>query len=441
MNKKPNAFGRWAIVAALLSCILFLGVWGNLLLNYFKSVPSAQDIRLVIDGSWGALALALCGLVLSIIGFSRKGERKGLSVSACILSLLFLLLSCSFLILYYYLFFTLEQDTGFVQEDLHIATSQSGGEIDLTPEPPESTLPQEEVQKQLQILEMEHLVNEDAPKEALAYMDRYDPVYYSVLLPGADQIRNYLLFGLDEVGASDSILLISLDSLHKKVKMISIPRDSYACIPQWGSYTKLTYAYRYGGASMAVGTVNYNLSLNITDYISLELDEVEEVIDLVGGVTVNMGYAEWDYMTQCKFEGLNVGPCHLDGAKATYYMRLRETDTEVRRMERQREVLNALYQKALQLPLEQYPDLVRSGMDMCTTSLDSYTLLSLLLEAVQGGYTLEQYGLVDLIEFWAGSFGLPDSYYIVFDWDYTADTLYRLIYEEYYVSGYSSKPR
>lgn len=446
MNKKPNALGRWAILAALLSCIPFFAALGNLLPFNATSTPSGQDFRLVIAGAWAMLSLALCGLVLSVMGFFRKGERKGLSVWACTLSLLFLLFSGSLLFSYYYVFDAMNQDATFSEDELHVATTEADGMIDLTPEPPESTLPPEEVQKQLQILEMEHLVNEDAPKEALAYMDRYDPIYYSVLLPGAEKIRNYLLFGLDDVGSSDSILLISMDSLHKKIKMFSIPRDSYACIPQWGKYTKLTYAYRYGGASMAVGTFNYNLSMNVADYFTVRLDDVEDIIDLVGGVTVNMGHAEWSYMTQCRFDGqlkfahLNKGPCHLDGEAAVYYMRLRETDSEVRRMERQREVLHALYTQVRCTPIEKYPELARSSMELCTSSMDSYSLLALALEAAMGGYTMEQYGLVDLIEYWAGSFGLPDSYYIVYDWDHTADTLYRLIYEEYYVSGYSDKP-
>ena len=95
------------------------------------------------------------------------------------------------------------------------------------------------------------------------------------------------------------------------------------------------------------------------------------------------------------------------------------------------------YGEALVELAEKYPELVRTGMELCSTSFDSYTLLSLMLEAIQGGYTLEQHGLVDLIPYWSGSFGPPDSYYLVFDWDHTADTLYRLIYEDYYVSGYS----
>jgi hypothetical protein len=86
--------------------------------------------------------------------------------------------------------------------------------------------------------------------------------------------------------------------------------------------------------------------------------------------------------------------------------------------------------------VEKFPDLVRGGMQMCTTSLDTYTILSLALEAIQNNYTLEQHGLVDLVEFWNGRFGPQNTYYLVFDWDYTADTLYRLIYEDYYISGY-----
>ncbi len=436
MEKTPNRFGRWAITAALLSCVVFFAALGNLILRYAKGVSSTGDIRFVIIGTWITLALALFGMILSVLGFFRKGEKKGLSVVACILSFLFLLLSGALSFSYHYMFGTLEQDESFVEEDLHVATPREDGVIDLSPTPPETSLPPEEVKKKLQILQLEYLVDSDIPERALAYMDRYDPVKESILRPGAEQIRNYLLFGLDAVNSSDTVVLISVDSLHQKVKMFSLPRDTYVLIPQWGSYTKLTYAYSAGGAAMAVGTVNYNLSLNVTDYVSVKFDDVKTIIDYVGGVTVNMGYAEWDYMTQCKFQGLSVGPCHLDGEAALYYMRLRETDSELRRTERQREVLSALYQSALQLPVEKFPELVRNGMELCTTSLDSYNLLGLLLEAVQGNYQLEQYGLTDLVEYWGGTFGAQEDFYVVYDLDYAADTLYRLIYEDYYISGY-----
>ena len=433
MDKKPNHLGHWALTTALLSGLLLFVALGNLTLGTF----SAGDIRFAIVGAWLTVALALVGLALSVAGFFRKGEKKGLVGTACLISVVFLLLAGTMGVAYRYMFGTLKQDETFEQEDLYIVTPQEDGEIDLTPVPPETTLPPEEVKKKMQILELEYLVNEDIPEYVLSYMDRYDPVCYSVLQPEAEQVRNYLLFGLDDYNSSDSVVLVSLDSLHKKVKMFSLPRDSYVLIPEWGTYTKLTYAYSTGGPTMAVGTVNYNLSLNVRDYVSLKFDEVEQLIDLVGGVTVNMGYAEWEYMTECKVQGLNVGPCHLDGKTAVFYMRLRETDSELRRMERQREVLYALYEAAMQLPVEKYPELVRSGMEMCTTSLDSYSLLSLLLEAVQGGYSLKQYGMLDLIEYWGGSFNDQGAFYVVYDLDYASDTLYRLIYEDYYTSGYS----
>lgn len=437
--KQPNRFGRWAITTAILSCVLFFVALGNLALHYMNRTSTAGDIRFVIVGAQITLGLAAIGIVLSVISFFRRNEKKGLSVSACILSVLLLLLSGILTFSYHYMFGTLEQDGDFADKDLLVVSPEDGGVIDLSPVPPETVLPPEEVKQKLQILQMEHLVNWDIPERVLTYMDRYDPVQESILRPGSDQIRNYLLFGLDDVNSSDTVLLISLDSLHKKVKMFSLPRDTYVLIPQWGTYTKLTYAYSAGGAAMAVGTVNYNLSLNVTDYVSVKFDDVKTMIDYVGGVTVNMGYAEWDYMTQCRFEGLTVGPCHLDGEAGLYYMRLRETDSELRRTERQREVLAALYQSALQLPVEQFPELVRKGMDLCTTSMDSYDLLGLLLEAMQGNYTLEQYGLLDLVEYWGGQFSSQEDFYVVYDLDYAADTLYRLIYEDYYISGYDTE--
>ena len=434
MEKKANPFGSWAIILILLAYGLLFLAFSNLVRSYSQSASTAADIRFVITGTRVAFWIALLSLFLSIIGFLPRGLKKKAATAAFFLSALLLLVSGALVYSYDYMFSTLKQDESFHQEDLLVVSPREDGVIDLSPVPPGLPLPSGGDASQS--VNMGQSVDLSVPDEVMAYMDRYEAKEDCILLPGSEKIRNYLLFGLDDVGSSDSILLVSVDPLHKKLKIFSLPRDSYAYIPKQDTYTRITYAYRYGGAAMAVAAVNYNLSLNITDYITLSLDEVQMVIDYVGGVTVNMGYTEWDYFTQCGFKGLNVGECHLNGWEAMNYMRLREPDSEIRRMERQREVLHALYTAALQLPVEKFPDLVRGGMQMCTTSLDTYTILSLALEAIQNNYKLEQHGLVDLVEFWNGRFGPENTYYLVFDWDYTADTLYRLIYEDYYISGY-----
>ena len=82
MDKKPNRFGGWALTTALLSGVLLFVALGNLALG----TVSAGDIRFVIVGAWGTVALALVGLALSVAGFFRKGEKKGLVGTACLIS-------------------------------------------------------------------------------------------------------------------------------------------------------------------------------------------------------------------------------------------------------------------------------------------------------------------------------------------------------------------
>ena len=86
-------------------------------------------------------------------------------------------------------------------------------------------------------------------------------------------IKNIAIFGIDsqdsKKGRSDATMILSIDRVHNKIKLCSIARDTLVYIPDKDVYEKFTHAYAYGGAQLAVKTLNKNFNLNITDYVAV----------------------------------------------------------------------------------------------------------------------------------------------------------------------------
>lgn len=212
--------------------------------------------------------------------------------------------------------------------------------------------------------------------------------------------------------------------------MTSIARDSYVMIPAWGSYAKLNYAYNWGGPEWTIAAINYNFSLNITDYIAVDMDQLTQIVNLVGGVDLELSDAEASYL------GVPSGMNHFDGTQTLSYSRIRYLDSEEERTSRQRKVLTSILHSVMNMNLTDYPTFIRSCLSMCRTSFDASELLSLAAEAAAGGYSIEQHALIGMMDYWGGYLGDEQYFYVVYDLNRASDTLYRIIYEDLYVSGY-----
>ncbi len=442
--KRKGTMGWIAFLAVFLSICVLLYVGLSSVSAYLEHNIGADLLDKITLGAVVAVALAATSVLIALVTFFIKKQKKGLAVFSMILALLIVFLAGVVLYFYNYMFGTMDYDTEFkeVQEELIIVEPDAEGMIDLETEPEViEVLEEEEVKEQLQLQELdwEYLLDEDVPEEGLAMMNSKTPTGPGYLHPDAAQIENYLLFGLDKVGSSDTVIVLSFDRVHKKVKLISLARDSYVKIPEWGSYTKLTYAYSAGQEKTAVSTVNYNYRLNVKDYITVRMDEIEQIVDLLGGVEVRLDYDELEYMNFYGHYGLSYGLNFLDGAAAVTYSRMRSSsrnDSEAKRTGRQREVLTSMFEKAKTIPTSTYPTLIRAGMELCKTSFESNEILGIMMEAVLQGYSLESYALIDMVEYWADKFGPRNYVYFVYDLDGAADTLYKVIYEDLYVSGY-----
>lgn len=164
--------------------------------------------------------------------------------------------------------------------------------------------------------------------------------------------RNVVLFGIDDAdgytGRSDCIIIFSIDQKTKNVKMTSIYRDTYVEVPGHG-YTKINHAFAYGGATLAMSTINRNLDLNITEYVTINFQVVKDVVDSVGGVEINITSKE-----ATQIPGISkAGTYNLNGTQALAYGRIRKIDSDEKRTERMRTVVDKVFSKVKKMsPLE-----------------------------------------------------------------------------------------
>lgn len=177
------------------------------------------------------------------------------------------------------------------------------------------------------------------------------------------EYRNIAIFGVDSrsddygVGnRSDCIIIASINNKTKEVKLISVYRDTYVQIEGHG-LDKITHAYSYGEAPLAIKTLNKNLDLNIKEFVTVNFDSVSEAVDKLGGVQLSITSEEIKYINGYIDETSKVtgktskhitqpGTYTVDGVQAVAYSRIRYTaGGDYKRTERMRTVIEAMLAK------------------------------------------------------------------------------------------------
>ena len=157
---------------------------------------------------------------------------------------------------------------------------------------------------------------------------------------------------------TDSIQVISVDTVNKKVSLTSIPRDFYYTTNYGGGKINAVYALAEqdkpgsGGQAIrqAVGSI---LGVNISNFVVIDFTAAKEAVDEVGGIDVNVPKALYDPSYPCVDEvnfcpfSISAGLHHMNGDLALKYMRTRHADNDFGRSSRQQEVISALKTKAL----------------------------------------------------------------------------------------------
>lgn len=155
---------------------------------------------------------------------------------------------------------------------------------------------------------------------------------FSVLMLGVDEREG-------DKGRSDTMIVLTVNPTNNSVKMLSIPRDTRTEIVGKGKQDKINHAYAFGGVEMAMDTVENFLDIPIDYYIQINMEGFEDIVDAVGGVTVNN---DLDF----SLDGAHfpVGELHLNGEKALKFSRMRYEDPrgDYGRQLRQREIIQAV---------------------------------------------------------------------------------------------------
>ena len=194
--------------------------------------------------------------------------------------------------------------------------------------------------------------------------------------------RNIALFGIDtredsfNNSRSDSINIISINNSTKDVKMISVYRDTYVDIEGYG-LDKITHAYAYGGPELALSTINRNLDLNITEFVTVNFETVKTVVDTLGGIRLEITDAEANQI------GLSSGGTYtLDGEQALAYARIRKIDSDYQRTERIRTVLNAVLNKVKTMSATEILDFVDVVLPHISTNISTNEIIAMAPSAL-----------------------------------------------------------
>lgn len=203
--------------------------------------------------------------------------------------------------------------------------------------------------------------------------------------PKFDSQINILLLGVDDGDPdtpnsprrSDTLMVASVDFEHKRINLLSIPRDSRVKIPGYEGYDKITHAYFYGGPSLAIRTVTDFLNIPIHYYVTIDWKSFIKVVDILGGVDLNVEH-DMDY--DDPYDQLSIhllkGNQHLDGEKSGQYIRYRHDELgDIGRVARQQYFLKALNNKMLQSnTLLKLPSLLTTISEYVHTDMNLYVL-------------------------------------------------------------------
>lgn len=158
-------------------------------------------------------------------------------------------------------------------------------------------------------------------------------------------ITNILLVGVDgnniEKGnRSDSMMILTIDEKNQDIRLTSLARDTYVDIEGYGS-EKLTHAYAYEGASLLIQTIKNNFGIDVDKYVAVSFESFEKIIDILDGIEINVSKKEVSQINGIKKSGTQT----LNGSQALEYSRIRYIDSAYERDNRQRKVIEALYNK------------------------------------------------------------------------------------------------
>ena len=249
-------------------------------------------------------------------------------------------------------------------------------------------------------------------------------------------IVNILLIGTDEVcttyddqGRGDVTLLCSVDADNKTVKLISFERSTGVSWPGHGDIM-LTSTYAYGGAELTAESVSQSFDIALDGYVHVDFEGFSSIIDAMGGIDIYLTAQEAQAVTEDLWyeQYFSEGDCHLNGAAALQYCRLRRIDDHWNRVRRQRNAIQAVIDKGRRLHIAGITKLAEAAMAHIDTNLSRKQLAALILTAPKfAGVQAEQMTVPDRSRIWTYE-GIEGSV-TGFDRAYESERIKKFIYD------------
>ena len=205
-----------------------------------------------------------------------------------------------------------------------------------------------------------------------------------VPLEGDNNIVNIMLIGQDRLPGegrtrSDTMILLTVNKKTKEIMMTSFLRDMYVRIPGYDK-NKMNAAYAFGGMKLLGKTLAVNFGVHVDGNIEVDFDGFTKVVDLIGGIDIKLSAAEAAYLNKFGHEAQE-GMNHLDGAAALMYARDRSSGGgDFGRTQRQRNVINLIFQKCKKMSFSQLNNLLTNILPMVTTDMSNKEILGYMTD-------------------------------------------------------------
>ncbi len=282
-------------------------------------------------------------------------------------------------------------------------------------------------------------------------------------------VLNILLFGQDahgsgenDFGRSDTIILLSLDNLHKKIKLTSFQRDTYVTIPGYGD-GKLNSAFSLGGVPLSVQMIEANFGISVDKYACVDFNSFRKIIEVLGGVDMELSIEEIEYINaqidvnnqegktdflECDYSK-ETQIVHLNGYQALWYARNRGADSlggisdysfsgdDWDRTQRQRKLLETIMTSLKEeASLTDIVEIVNEIGPLVTTNLKKNDITFLVSNCMTYlNYEMDEMSLPTEPNWKYGKTDDLQSVIVITDWDAVRYDLASFVYEDLVAGG------
>lgn len=262
-----------------------------------------------------------------------------------------------------------------------------------------------------------------------------------------EMVENILLIGLDGTNdklpkRSDTMIILTIDKLNKSLKLTSLVRDTLVKIPGRGE-EKLTHAYAYGKEELLIKTINENFNLNIKDYAVVNFKSFIDIVDIVGGVNIDVNQGEINHLNEIIKDCYEVnhsdsnnieyikssGNHNLNGYQTLAYARIRKLDTIYKRDERQRIILTNIANKLAHVSISKYPQIAKSILRHVKVNIAFNKIINLALISHElANYDINQLEFPISEYRQEGRIGEKGTYVVKWDKNKNIELLHEFIY-------------